>query len=96
MFEQGLVEETKRIQTKLEKNQTAQQALGYKQVLSYLRGDQKLPETIEQVKSLTRKYAKRQKRWFKQLQGTTKIFVQKEEDPAETARKILEASGKNT
>ena len=96
MFEQGLVEETKQIQTKLEKNQTAQQALGYKQVLSYLRGEQKLPETVEQVKSLTWKYAKRQKKWFKQLQGTTKILIQKGEDPGVTARKILEASGKNT
>ena len=96
MFEQGLVEETKKIQPRLEKNQTAQHALGYKQVMLHLRGEQKLSETVEQVKSLTWKYAKRQKKWFKQLQGTTKILIQKEEDPCETARKILKASEKNT
>ena len=96
MFDEGLVEETKKIQTRLEKNSTAQQGLGYKQVMAYLRGEQKLPETVEQVKSLTWKYARRQKTWFNQLQGATKILIEKEESPRETASRILEGSAKST
>ena len=92
MFEQGLIEETRKLQPRLEKNRTAQQALGYKQAIAYLRGEQKREETIEQVKSLTWKYAKRQKTWFKQLQGGKKIVLEKEESAEETATRILKTN----
>jgi tRNA dimethylallyltransferase len=66
MFAQGLVEETRQVlQRGLEQNKTALQAIGYRQVVEYLRGERSLPETIELVKIKTRQYAKHQMTWFR-------------------------------
>jgi tRNA dimethylallyltransferase len=66
MFRLGLVEETRGLlQRGLEQNQTAMQAIGYRQVVEHLRGRHSLVETIEQVKIRTRQFAKRQLTWFR-------------------------------
>tara|TARA_B100001971_G_C18216680_1_gene554333 strand:- start:359 stop:1252 length:894 start_codon:yes stop_codon:yes gene_type:complete len=91
MFKEGLVEETIKLQTPLEKNRTAQQALGYKQVMAHLKGERNLPDTEELVKSLTWQYARRQKTWFNKILGAKKILIAEEECPKETADRILEA-----
>jgi tRNA dimethylallyltransferase len=66
MFARGLVEETRALlQHGLEQNKTAMQAIGYRQVVEYLRDERSLTETIELVKSRTRQFAKRQLTWFR-------------------------------
>ena len=66
MFRRGLVEETRELLRRgLEQNQTAMQAIGYRQVVEHLRGGRSLAETIEQVKIRTRHFAKRQLTWFR-------------------------------
>ena len=66
MFRRGLVDETRALLGHgLEQNQTAMQAIGYRQVVEHLRGERDLPETIELVKSKTRQFAKRQLTWFR-------------------------------
>jgi tRNA dimethylallyltransferase len=66
MFAAGLVEETRRLLGRgLEQNQTAMQAIGYRQVVEHLRGEHSLNETIELVKTRTRQFAKRQLTWFR-------------------------------
>ena len=66
MFARGLVAETQDLLKRgLEKNQTAMQAIGYRQVVEHLRGERSLPDTIELVKIRTRQFAKRQMTWFK-------------------------------
>jgi tRNA dimethylallyltransferase len=72
MFRQGWVAETEQLlQRGLAQNQTAMQALGYRQIAEHLRGERSLADTIELVKLRTRQYAKRQKTWFRrQLQLT--------------------------
>src|SRR5688572_5853561 len=66
MFARGLVAETEHLlKCGLEKNQTAMQAIGYRQVVEHLRGERSLPETIELVKIRTRQFAKRQLTWFR-------------------------------
>jgi len=66
MFQRGLVAETERLlATGFEQNATAMQALGYRQVVEYLRGQRPLPEAIELVKIRTRQFAKRQLTWFR-------------------------------
>lgn len=66
MFASGLVAETENLLKRgLEKNQTAMQAIGYRQVVEHLRGERSLPETIELVKIRTRQFAKRQLTWFR-------------------------------
>ncbi len=67
MFERGLVRETERLLVDgLERNKTAMQAIGYRQVVEHLRGERPLRETIELIKIKTRQFAKRQRTW---LQG---------------------------
>ncbi len=65
MFARGLVDETRELlQHGLAENKTAMQAIGYRQVVEYLRDERSLTETIELVKSRTRQFAKRQLTWF--------------------------------
>jgi tRNA dimethylallyltransferase len=66
MFARGLVDETRGLLTcGLEQNKTAMQAIGYRQVVEHLRGELSPAETVEQVKSRTRQFAKRQLTWFR-------------------------------
>jgi tRNA dimethylallyltransferase len=66
MFARGLVAETEALLERgLEKNPTAMQALGYRQVVEHLRGRRTLAETMELVKIRTRQFAKRQFTWFR-------------------------------
>ena len=90
MFERGLVEETCSLQSELENNPIAQQALGYRQVIGHLRGEQSLPETINLVKSRTWQYAKRQKTWFRKKTGAREVGVPEAEIPKETAWRIID------
>jgi tRNA dimethylallyltransferase len=77
MFQRGLVEETRRLlEAGLEKNPTAMQALGYRQVVEHLRGVRGLAETIELVKIKTRQFAKRQKTWFRKQAAPEWIVLQ--------------------
>ncbi|MGA3267609.1 MAG: tRNA (adenosine(37)-N6)-dimethylallyltransferase MiaA [Verrucomicrobiota bacterium] len=66
MFQRGLVDETRALlQSGLEQNKTAMQAIGYRQVVEHLHGERSLAETIELVKMRTRQFAKRQLTWFR-------------------------------
>ncbi|NBU31219.1 MAG: tRNA (adenosine(37)-N6)-dimethylallyltransferase MiaA [Actinobacteria bacterium] len=66
MWSQGLVSEVHGlIQAGLREGITARQALGYAQVLQLLDGAIDEQAAIEQTKSSTRKFARRQESWFK-------------------------------
>ena len=66
MIDNGLVEETQRLDREgvFERNATAAQAIGYKEILPYIRGDVSLAQASEELKTATRRYAKRQMTWF--------------------------------
>ena len=66
MFNQGLVEETQTLIKKgLRNNRNACQELGYRQVLDLLDGKLDLENVVQQVKTKTRQFAKRQRSWFR-------------------------------
>jgi tRNA dimethylallyltransferase len=66
MFHQGLIEETQNlIKQGLRGNRNACQALGYRQVLDLLDGKLSLESVVDQVKTKTRQFAKRQRSWFR-------------------------------
>lgn len=90
MFADGLVEETRVLQPVLEKNRTAQQALGYRQVIGHLRGERDLPETKALVKSRTWQFARRQQTWFRKMRGAIQVEVEADESPGNTARRIFD------
>ena len=90
MFAAGLVAETCSLRSALEVNAVAAQALGYRQVIEHLQGERDLPETEALVKSRTWKFARRQKTWFRKMKGAINLMVAASEQPAETAKRIIE------
>ena len=64
MFRQGLIEEVKRL-SKKRLSVTARNALGYKEVLGYLKGKYSLEDAKYLLKRNTRHFAKRQLTWFR-------------------------------
>ncbi len=66
MLADGLLEETRRLLDEgvFALNQTAAQAIGYKELLGYFDGNETLGEATENLKTATRRYAKRQITWF--------------------------------
>ena len=66
MLANGLLDETKSLLAEgvFERNTTAAQAIGYKELLGHLRGEQSLTDATEELKRATRRYAKRQITWF--------------------------------
>ena len=77
MVEEGLVEETKRLLADgvFERSLTAAQAIGYKELFPYLRGDDTLENCIDELKRASRRYAKRQITWFSGKDYAHKVFV---------------------
>jgi tRNA dimethylallyltransferase len=68
MIAAGLVAEVTALREKgFHPGLTAMQAIGYKEVMSYLTGEMTLPETIALIKKRTRNFAKRQLSWFHRL-----------------------------
>ena len=65
MFEQGLIEEVKKLLLKYDKFITSMQAIGYKEVVEYLKNEISYDEMVEKIKQGSRNYAKRQLTWFR-------------------------------
>lgn len=65
MLEEGLLEEVKELYEKYGDSLRAFQAIGYKEIMEYYRGDISLQDAISKVKKNTRNYAKRQYTYFK-------------------------------
>ena len=77
MIEEGLVEETERLLADgvFERSLTAAQAIGYKELFPYLRGEESLENCIDELKRASRRYAKRQITWFSGKDYAHKVFV---------------------
>jgi len=66
MLDSGLIKEVTLLRDKgYNLNHNSMQALGYKQVFSYLEGFLSEEEMIDEIKRETRRYAKRQLTWFR-------------------------------
>ena len=66
MLEEGLLDEVRELMIEglFEHSVTAAGAIGYKELLGYLRGECTREEAVEELKRSTRRYAKRQLTWF--------------------------------
>lgn len=80
MMREGLVDEVASLYQsgELSENSTAGQAIGYKEIISYLKGDVTLPEAVELIKLGTRRYAKRQLTWFRHEADAYRLYVDRE------------------
>lgn len=65
MIENGLIQEVQNIYQKYNEFPTALQAIGYKEVVEYLKKEITKEEMIEKIKMESRRYAKRQLTWFR-------------------------------
>jgi tRNA dimethylallyltransferase len=93
MFARGLVEETRRLlEGGLERNRTAMQAIGYRQVVEHLRGERSLAETVALVKSKTRQFARRQRTWFRHQLAVEWIKVSADEAVEAVVQRLLAAT----
>lgn len=70
MINEGLLNETENLKEYSKLNSI----IGYKELLEYLNGNVSLEEAIENIKSDTRKYAKRQNTFFKNQFDNLNIF----------------------
>ena len=101
MLDLGLIEETKKTITIIAKNKkvkeeeilndysniTALQAIGYREVILYLKDELTFDEMKEKIKQNTRRYAKRQITWFKK---NDKIILDRTKNDEELIEIILE------
>lgn len=65
MVQTGLFEEAERLYNKGVRNCQSVQAIGYKEIYSYLEGELSKEESIQLLKRNTRRFAKRQFTWFR-------------------------------
>ena len=66
LIEKGLLEEVRAlVDAGYEHTSGFSQAIGYKELCSVLRGTEELFTAVERIKQATRRYAKRQRSWFK-------------------------------
>ena len=95
MFAAGLVDEVRRLRASDKPlSQTARQALGYKETIEHLQGRQTLEQAVEQVKTRTRQFAKRQHTWFRNLEECRPIAMSGKETVEELAAQIARAGGR--
>ena len=80
----------------LTEENTAMQAIGYKETAAALRGEYDLGEAKARIKQASRRYAKRQLSWLRRDPGLHWILWQKKPDlekAASVSTQILENSG---
>ena len=87
----GWVDEVRRLrESGLEKNPTAMQAAGYRELVAHLRGVLPLGEAVALIKTRTRQLAKRQLTWFRREPQLDWLEIGREELPSVIAKRILQ------
>ncbi|RCX10360.1 tRNA dimethylallyltransferase [Anaerobacterium chartisolvens] len=89
MIEKGIVEEVKGlINMGYDKSTIAMQAIGYKEILSHIKGEISFEEAVYAIKKGTRNYAKRQMTWFKRLENVHWVEVGRHKSICEIVKNI--------
>ncbi|WP_053219584.1 tRNA (adenosine(37)-N6)-dimethylallyltransferase MiaA [Virgibacillus senegalensis] len=65
MIKTGLVEEVRNLYNKGFANTQSMKAIGYKEMIPYIKGEMDLDEAVDLLKRNSRRFAKRQLTWFK-------------------------------
>ena len=93
MIEDGLVDEVRHLlAAEPPISRTAQQGLGYKEIIEYLKDACTLPQATEMIQTRTRQFAKRQHTWFRNLEECRAIDIGQPRDPAEIVNRIMEVA----
>lgn len=73
---------------------TAAQAIGYKEIVSAIRGECSLDEAVEEIKLSSRRYAKRQLTWFRHKGEAIRIFADTEDGRLRDLKDICDEAEK--
>lgn len=68
---------------------TALQALGYRELIAHLQGQCSLEQAVEQIRTGTRQFAKRQHTWFRNLPECRSLTISGSETPSQLADQIV-------
>lgn len=91
MLTGGLIEEVSGLVARHGKlGRTAAQAVGYREVLEYQRGEYTLAETTARIQAHTRQFARRQEIWFRGLQELQAVVVTPEITPEHLVDEIVQ------
>lgn len=90
MFAQGLVEETEKLIQTYQLSSTAQQAIGYKEVIHYLTGKLTLEEAKERIKYRTHNLARKQMSWFRRFPEIHWVKIKPTDTLDQIAELVLE------
>lgn len=92
MFAAGFVEEVRGLLQRYGTlSRTALQAVGYREVIAHLQGQQDLAATVEAVKARTRQFARHQETWFRSLSECRFVHLQAGISELEVAQQIVQA-----
>ncbi len=90
MLEQGLLTEAQEVLS-TPYAPTAMQAIGYKELFPYFKGELTLEEAVENLKRSTRRYAKRQLSWFRRMEGIHPLYIDEYSSAEELRHAALKA-----
>lgn len=81
MFHEGLMEEVQELMRMgVDRDSTAMQAIGYKELVDYFEGKTDFGSAVEKIKMESRRYAKRQLTWFRRNMAIHWVNPQNDED----------------
>lgn len=90
MIKAGLLDETRQLlRQQPPPARTARQALGYRELIAHIEEGMPLDNSIEQIKTGTRQFAKRQHTWFRNLKECTGVSTNGNEDVTTLADKLI-------
>ena len=91
MLRAGLVDEAKWLLANgyLSPESTAAQAIGYKELLPVLRGEEELSDAVALIKQSSRRYAKRQLTWFRHVERAHRIYADREDGRLRESEEIF-------
>ena len=90
MMEQGLLSEVKGLkELGIPEGCTSMQAIGYRELIRYLRGELSLSEAVEEIKKNSRHYAKRQLTWLRRERDVIEINISETGDVIDGFEKNL-------
>lgn len=85
MLQEGLIDEVRRLMEKgYDESYYSMQGIGYKEIIQYLKGEISLEGAIDSIKQGTRRFAKRQLSWFRQIPEIHWFDLTDEDDIART------------
>ena len=89
MIDNGIVDEAKMLLAKnVDRTSTCWQAIGYKEMLKYLEGEETLDQAADRIRIGTRHYAKRQLTWLRSMGNDVTLI--KPDAPSVNAGIVLE------